>query len=358
MTVVVPADRLEDHVAAVITAGGCSEVEGRRVAHRLVGANLVGHDSHGVVRTLRYVGMLESGRQVAGVTVDIESESDVFAIVDGKFGMGQTVGEQAVQLGIEKCQGEGVSIIALRHAGHLGRIGDWAEMAAAEGLVSIHFVNVAGSNLVAPFGAISRRMATNPVAIGVPRGTGEAPVILDFATSIVAEGKALIASQGGPALPSNALINGEGEITGDPVALYGEGDQNVPGSQAGDGALRAMGDHKGSGLSMMCELLAGVLTRSGTAKDQKFCNGMLSIYLDPAVVAGDAEEFAAEVSDYVEWFTSAEAAQGHERVLAAGDSELAKRAHRLEHGIELADNTWESIKTAARQVGLDPATWD
>ena len=357
MTRTIDANELEVRVAAVMTAAGCSVAEGKRVARRLVGANLVGHDSHGVVRTSRYVAMLEAGRQVADVAVTVESDSEAFAIVDGRFGMGQTVGEQAVQLGIDKCVAGGVSIIALRHAGHLGRIGDWAEMAAEAGLVSIHFVNVAGSNLVAPFGAISRRMATNPVAIGVPRGDDEPPVILDFATSIVAEGKALIASQGGAVLPGDALINGDGELTNDPHALYGDKPPSEPGTKGGAGALRAMGDHKGSGLSMMCELLAGVLTRSGTANDETFCNGMLSIYLDPAVVAEDRDEFIAEVQRYVEWFLSAEPAAGHDAVLAPGDVERAKRADRLANGIELADDTWQSIVDAAHHVGLDPSDW-
>src|SRR5207344_2757558 len=114
----------------------------------------------------------------------------------------------------------GLAAIALRNAGHIGRVGDWAEMAAAEGLVSIHFVNAAGSVLVAPFGGVERRLSTAPYCVGIPR-KGQAPVILDFATSLVAEGKVLVASRGGKKLPKGALIDPDGDLSEDPSLLYG-----------------------------------------------------------------------------------------------------------------------------------------
>src|SRR5258708_6665174 len=114
----------------------------------------------------------------------IEDEKPVLAVVDGQFGFGQTVGAQAVKIGIGKCKAMGLAAVALRNSGHLGRIGDWAEMAAKEGLVSLHFVNIVGSVLVAPFGGVERRFSTAPVCIGIPR-PGEEPVLLDFATSLV-----------------------------------------------------------------------------------------------------------------------------------------------------------------------------
>jgi hydroxycarboxylate dehydrogenase B len=352
MTVVVQADRLEDLIGEIFSAAGCSDAESTRVARRLVSANLTGHDSHGVVRTQRYVQSLAAGAQVADATVEVMVDGDAFAVVDGCFGMGQTVGEQAVQLGIDKARAHGVAVVALRHAGHLGRIGDWAEMAALAGIVSIHFVNVAGGLLVAPFGGAERRMGTNPVAIGVPR-PGEAPVVLDFATSVVAEGKALVALDGGPAVPKGSLITDDGDLSDDPAVLYGEvRPGSVPDPRRGPGALRAMGEHKGSGLSMMCELLAGVLTGSGTAEERRFCNGMLSVYLTPEAF-GSGDDFAAGVRQYVDWFRSARPARGSTEVLAPGEPEQRRRAERLENGITLPDGTWASIQAAAVEVGLD-----
>ena len=270
-------------------------------------------------------------------------------MLDGHNGFGQSVGEQAVQTGIDRALQNGVSIVGLRNAGHLGRIGDWAEMAVDANLISLHFVNVAGSLLVAPFGGIERRMSTNPVTIGVPRGD-EPPLILDFATSIVAEGKVLVASKGGKALPDNALVGPDGEVTGDPKALYGEGDAiKAYDNRVGEGAIRAMGDHKGSGLALMCEILAGALTGGGCAGPgkPKVQNGMLSIYMS-----------AEEMRQYLEFFVSAKPIDENQRVLMPGEPEQARREDRGANGIELPDETWASIVEAAETAGLTQADLD
>jgi len=356
-TVTIGAAPLEQLLTEVFGAAGCSPAEAARVGRYLVGANLVGHDSHGVVRTLRYVEWLQSGVQVADQELAFVTDGGCFALVDGRFGMGQTVGPQAVRLGIERAQSHGVSVIALRHAGHLGRIGDWAELAAESGCVSIHLVNVAGGALVAPFAAVERRMATNPICIGVPLEDGRPPLILDFATSIVAEGKAQVALDGGASLPAGSLISGDGELTADPTVLYGERRPGVaPNPRHGRGALRAMGEHKGSGLSMMCEVLAGALTGSGTTGPQRtpFCNGMLSIYLDLQRFDVDST-VAADILAYVDWFTSARPATQGVEVLAPGQPEQRRKAQRLAEGIPLPADTWASILAAVDKVGLDRA---
>ena len=356
-TVTIGAAPLEQLLTEVFGAAGCSPAEAARVGRYLVGANLVGHDSHGVVRTLRYVEWLQSGVQVADQELAFVTDGGCFALVDGRFGMGQTVGPQAVRLGIERAQSHGVSVIALRHAGHLGRIGDWAELAAESGCVSIHLVNVAGGALVAPFAAVERRMATNPICIGVPLEDGRPPLILDFATSIVAEGKAQVALDGGTSLPAGSLISGDGELTADPTVLYGERRPGAaPNPRHGRGALRAMGEHKGSGLSMMCEVLAGALTGSGTTGPQRtpFCNGMLSIYLDLQRFDVDST-VAADILAYVDWFTSARPATPGVEVLAPGQPEQRRKAQRLAEGIPLPADTWASILAAVDKVGLDRA---
>ena len=179
--------------------------------------------------------------------------------------------------------------MTLRNAGHVGRVGDWAEMAAAEGLVSVHFVNASGSVLVAPFGGVDRRFSTAPYCVGIPR-PGQDPLVLDFATSIVAEGKVLVASQGGKKVPDGALIGPDGKPSADPHLLYGEYTPTGPRDHGkGTGAIRAFGDHKGSGLAFMCEMLGGSLSGNGATdpKRGKFANGMLSFYVDPKVFDPD-----------------------------------------------------------------------
>ena len=210
----------------------------------------------------------------------------------GHFSFGQTVAPQAAALGIERrAQQHGTAIIALRNAGHVGRIGAYAEQAIAAGLISIHFVNVAGSVLVAPFGGAERRFSTAPFSVGVPT---DPPVVLDFATSLVAEGKVLVASNGGKPLPPDALVEPDGRLSADPHTLYGAYEQIGPRNAAGGlGAIRAFGEHKGSGLALACELLAGAFTGGGCSGPvvgarPGIANGMLSIYISPRHFGSEA----------------------------------------------------------------------
>lgn len=349
----IQADALRRLVAAIFAKAGCSAAESERVARYLLSANLVGHDSHGVVRVPRYVQMMRDGRLMPDQTIEIVTDTPLLAVVDGGFGFGQTVAPQAVQLGIDKARRNGGAIIALRNAGHVGRVGDWAEMAAEAGLVSMHFVNAAGSILVAPFGGTERRFSTAPFCAGVPR-PGEPPLILDFATSVVAEGKVLVAAKGGKPVPPGSLIEPDGRLTNDPATLYGDaGPDAPPEKRENRGAIRAMGEHKGSGLALMCELLGGALTGNGTAgpDPRPFANGMLSIYMDPAAFDA-AGFFPEEVRRYLDFVKSARPAEAGGEVLLPGEPEQRSRAKRLAEGIPLPDDAWNSILATARGTGL------
>ncbi len=353
---IIQAEPLRRLVGEIFAAYGCSPEEGARIAHYLVEANLGGHDSHGVIRVPRYLQWMREDGLKPGQSMTVITESDVMAVVDGNYGFGQTIGPQAVQLGIDKAKRSGVAVVGLRRSGHLGRIGDWAEMAAAADLVSIHLVNVAGSLLVAPFGGAERRMSTNPLAIGVPV-PGETPVILDFATSVVAEGKVLVAFKGGKALPEGSLIDDDGRLSNDPEMFYGRKSdeliQGAPDPRVGGASIRAMGEHKGSGLSFMIELLAGALTGGGCAgpAERQLANGMLSVYLDGERFASD-DSFAREVRQYVAFFKSARPADPGGEVLVPGDPERRTRAKRLAEGVPLPDETWQAILQGSREAGL------
>jgi uncharacterized oxidoreductase len=349
----IQAETLCDFVRDIFVAAGCSEAESGRIARNLVDANLTGHDSHGVIRTPRYLVWLREGKLLPDQDITVVSDSGSLLILDGNYGYGQTVGPLAVQRGIDKASEHGVSIVALRHAGHLGRIGAFAETAAEAGQVSIHFVNVAGSVLVAPFGGTERRMSTAPVAIGVPVSDGP-PIILDFATSLVAEGKILVAATGGKPLPTDSLVGPDGQTSGDPALLYGDADPAVnPGDRRGPGAITTMGGHKGSGLALMCELLAGALTGSGaTGPDyNRVHNGMLSIYMSVERFDTD-DSFATELKRYISYFKSSKPIQDGGDVLVPGDPEQISRAERLANGIPLADDAWAAIVAASREHGV------
>jgi len=348
----VMAPDLAGLVAAIFEKAGCSRKESERIAHYLVGANLTGHDSHGVVRVPRYIQMKQEGLVHADQEVEVLVDTPVLAVVDGKYGFGQTVAPQAVELGIAKCKQMGLAAVALRHAGHVGRVADWAEIAAAQGLVSIHFVNAAAGMLVAPFGGVNRRFSTAPYCIGVPL-PGRAPLLLDFATSTVAEGKVLVASQGGRPIPADALIGPDGITSDDPRLLYGEyrtGERRD--IRKGLGALRAFGAHKGSGLALMCEILGGALTGNGcTGPDRRFSNGMFSLYVDPGRVDPEGL-FPEEVTRYLAYVKGAKSAIPDNEILVPGEPEERSRRERLSEGVPVAEETWKFLLETARSVGV------
>lgn len=345
----IPADGVEAVLTRIFAEAGAEDGEARAIAVNLVEANLAGHDSHGVVRTQRYVQWVQRGDVHFGRHVETVVDADAFALLEGNFGFGQVLGREAVEVGLRKARKQGVSVVALRNAGHLGRIGALAELACAQGFASIHFVNVKNSLLVAPFGAAGRRMSTAPVCIGVPNAGDD--FILDFATSQIAEGKALVALKSGKLAPADALIDAQGQPTGDPKALYGDIETSaVADPRGGPGALAAMGGHKGSGLGIACELLAGALTGSGAGGNgRSIHNGMLSIYLDPERFD---EGWGGAVHEYIDFVRTCPPAKGVAGVMIPGDPERARRTARRRDGLPLASGVWDSILGTGEELGL------
>lgn len=336
-------DRLTSLVADIFRTAGCDAAETMRIAAHLVEANLVGHDSHGVIRVAPYVQWLKAGKVHANRSIQIVFENDAIAIVDGQAGFGQSIGEQAVALGIQKCGRHGVAVIALRNSGHLGRIGDWPLQAARAGVLSLHFVNTTGAGiLVAPFGGSQRRLSANPIAAGIPI-QGAAPILLDISACTIAEGKIRVALNKGIEVPENCIIDAAGRPTTDPKVFYA----NPP------GAILPIAAHKGYGLAVLCEILAGALTGGGCSNPQhadRVINGMLSIYLAPAFFQREPE-FAAEIMRFIEWVKSS-ATTGPDGILMPGEIEERIRAQRLRDGIEIDATTWAQICEAANRVGV------
>jgi uncharacterized oxidoreductase len=337
----VEAGKLEPLVAQIFEHADSSAAEAATIARRLVGANLVGHDSHGVIRVSRYVSYWREGKVRANQQATIAFETGSLALVDGHRGYGQVIGEQAVAIGIEKARENGIALVGLRDVGHVGRIGDWAEMAADAGQVSLHFVGTTGIGaLMVPFGGSDRRLSLCVVAAGIPRGAGP-PVIYDIATSVVAEGKVFVAKNKGVQLPDGHLIDKDGRPSNDPNDLY-----------AG-GSLLPFGGHKGSGLAVVAELLAGALTGAGSSarRGQEMVNTMCSIYIDPARLP-DPAGVLAEADALVDWVKGSPPAAVGGEVLVPGDIERRTREQRLREGIPLDDTTRGEIRATAQSVGV------
>jgi len=337
----VAATKLADLVAAIMHGAGCSPDEAKTVARRLVDSNLVGHDSHGVLRVAKYLEWMRDGTLKPNTAPTVVFESDTIAIIDGNRGFGQVTGEFAAKLGIAKAREAGIAMIGLKNCGHLGRVGDWADMAAAAGQVSLHFLNTSGAQRVAPFGGSDRRLSTNPISIGVPVD-GADPVILDVTTSTVAEGKLMVAMNKGEQVPEGWIIDKKGAPTTDPKDFYD------------GGALLTVGAHKGSGLSMITDLLAGAVStgRSSDPGDPILRNNMLSIYIAPAVYDADGG-VAREARRFVDFVKASAPAKPGEPVLAPGDIERRNRVSRLANGVPLDAKTWSDLLAAAASVGID-----
>lgn len=342
----ISSEELKQITQAIFAAAGCSAEEAERVAYHLVEANLAGHDSHGVIRIPSYVEWLGTGQVLANKQASIVLENDVIAAMDGEFGLGQSVGDQAVRLGVRKCREAGASVIALRNSGHLGRIGEWALMAAREGCISLHWVNTSGAGiLVAPYGGIDRRISANPIAAGVPVD-GSEPMVLDISACMIAEGKIRVARNRGTQVPDGCLIDGEGRPTSDPHTFY-----------ADPGAILPIAGHKGYGLGIIAEMLAGALTGGGCsniANAGRVSNGMLSIYLDPAAF-GSRHEFSTEATRFMEWVKSSRTVAADGAILAPGEIEQITRERLLRDGIELDPETWRQVRDAAASLGLQVA---
>jgi uncharacterized oxidoreductase len=341
---IVPHDRLRNLTSALFAAVGCHLPEAERIAHYLVEANLAGHDSHGVIRVPYYIDWVKAGKVLPNQRVQVAFENEAILVLDGQHGFGQSIGEQAMQLGVEKARVHGVAIVALRNTGHLGQIGAWPLLAARAGLLSLHWVNTSGAGiLVAPHGGINRRLSANPIAAGVPLA-GHEPIILDMSACTIAEGKIKVALNKGVPVPDNCIIDAHGRPTNDPKVFYGPP----------AGAILSIAGHKGYGLGIIAEVLAGALTGGGCSNPDnagKLCNGMLSILLDQRRFQSESE-FTAELERFIAWVKSSEKAVSGGEILMPGEVEARNRAQRVRDGIELDETTWGQLMQVGKSLNV------
>jgi uncharacterized oxidoreductase len=338
-------------VAAIFAAAGSSDAEAVALADHLVEANLVGHESHGIIRVAKYLDWLNRDLVRVNRHARIAEERGAVLIVDGDLGYGQIIAREAMALGIDRARRHGVAVVAIRNTGHLGRIGAWPEQCAAAGMVSLHFVNTSGFGiLVAPHGGSDRRLSANPIAAGAPVAGGD-PLILDIATSAIAEGKIQVARNKGEMLPEGVVLDGQGRPTRDAETFYA----------APPGAIFPFGGHKGSGLSIFCEILAGALTGGGSSHPGNpsataLVNNMLSLIFDPAAFAG-AAPFAVDLDRLVDWVGASPPLEPGGRVMLPGEIERRCRAERLDKGIPLDDETLRQLTAAGESVGVAVPNW-
>jgi uncharacterized oxidoreductase len=342
----IEAERLRAGVNRILCGAGSGAEEAAIVADHLIESNLRGHDSHGVGVLPAYIRNIGAGRLHPNRHAEFIRRDPTIAVVDGGMGFGQVIAREATDWAIGAAGANGLALLALRNVHHIGRVGTYGEQAVAAGLIMLAFVNgISGAPRVAPHGGREPRTGTNPICIAVPHG--DAPIVLDFATSRIALNKVRVARNEGRHVAPGSIITHEGQPSTDPDVLYGEGPR---------GALLAFGEHKGSGLSLICELLGGALTGGGAAQradaaDPAIINGMTAILIDPGRVV-DLPWFGQEVEAVVAHMKTAAAIDPDKPVMVAGDPERASRRKRLAEGIPVDATTWREIGKAAASVGV------
>jgi hydroxycarboxylate dehydrogenase B len=337
----VDAATLERITREIFVAYGTPAADAAWIATLLVRANLRGHDSHGVIRIPQYVRSLKIGETNPKPSITVETVSPVIARVDGDLGFGQVVGRRGMEIAIDTAHAQGLAAVTLKRTNHVGRLADYAEMAAARGLLALLWANVPTALNVAPWGGAARRLGTNPHAVAVPGPDGGVAMSLDFATSVIPEGKLRVRFNRGEAAPPGVMLDGAGRPSTDPRAYYTE----PPGS------LVTAGMHKGYGLSLAVEILGGILSGTGPARAEQgpVHNGTLMLCIDVRRLV-PLEDFHAQVASLFGFVRGAPLAEGSHEILIPGEPEERTTRARRAAGVPIEDETWRQIGECAREV--------
>lgn len=344
----VASDVLTEFAVSLLTAGGLGGEEAEVVATSLVGANLRGHDSHGVMRIPFYLETLKQGDVVAAARFTAIKETPALLAVDAHWGFGQVQARRLMERILEKAREGGVCVGTLIQCSHIGRLGEYCEMAAAEGMASMIMVNTHGhSRRVAPVGGKAPRLGTNPLAIGVPHG-GET-VLLDFGTSATAEGKVRIKKFAGEKCPEGWLLDSDGQPTTDPASLYADP----------PGTIRPMGGdqaYKGFGLGLMVEIFAGALSGGVCIREKPINQNGNCVFMqvfDTAAMGKGQGHFAGQVETLVDFVRSCPTIDGTKKITLPGDPERHALGQRSAEGIPLDDGNWQALADLAQQLGVN-----
>lgn len=343
----ISASSLTEFTQALFVAAGASAANAQIVATSLVDANLRGHDSHGVMRVPFYIGRLKDGGLDPNVSLIVEKESPASIVADGQWGLGQVIARDLMQRLIAKCQTSAVACGTLKRSTHIGRLGEYAEMAAEHGFMSMIVANTHGAaQRVAPMGGKRPRIGTNPICIGMPGGA-EGPFVFDIGTSATAEGKVRVKKIAGQPVPLGWILDPDGKPTTDPNQLYGD----PPGT-----ILPLGGDqgYKGFGLAFMIEMMCGGLSGGQCAYPNPpppVGNAAFFFVLNPEFFGGQ-DHLRQEVAQLEQYVRGVPLIDGVKEVFLPGDPERKTLGQRQVNGIPLDDGNWKALVDLASQMGV------
>jgi uncharacterized oxidoreductase len=333
------ADVLTQIAQTLVEGMGTPPGSARLVAGSLVEANLVGHDSHGVMRLPSYAQWLRQELIKPEVQPEVKSRHQAMAQIDGRKSWGQLGARLAVQTAIELAGQFSLAAVTIDHCSHIGRVGEYVSSIAQAGMVGMAMCNHYPA--VAPFGGRERIMGTNPMAWAAPRAAGFEPIVVDFATAAVAEGKLRVARAKGETVAPGLVIDRGGRPSQNPIDFY-EG-----------GALLPFGGHKGYGLSLMIELLGGGLSGAAPSVLPEFegSNGTLMIALNISTFM-PLEDYLDQVEAFCAKIKASTPAEGFSEVLLPGEPESRTRQQRLAKGIFIPETTWQEFCTLANELNV------
>ena len=336
----VPADALQDVAARIFTAAGTPADLSQHVAQHLVKANLSGHDSHGVIRIPAYVSQIKGGRLVADGRPEVIQQGDSSAVVDGKRGFGQVAASFAMDVAIEKASKTGMGGVAVRRCNHIGRLGHYSEEAASRGYIAFVSFGSAGptSGHSAPFGGAQRHFGTNPISFGIP-SKETTPVVVDFATTVVAEGKIQVARAKHAQLPPGSIVDKEGKPSTNPQDFYD------------GGMILPFGGHKGYGLSLVAALIGAGLTAEEPATEGRG-GGVFVMAINPRAFT-DESAFLGTIDNLSGAVKNVPAAPNFTEVLLPGEPEANSRTQRTKEGVPIPTDTWDAIAEAAKELKVE-----
>jgi uncharacterized oxidoreductase len=333
--------RLCELLEALFAAHGCAQAEAHAVARHLVEADLSGHPSHGAGLTPLYLANIRSGEVRVNRVLERVPIAGGFLLFEGGRGFGQSLGGQLVDQVVALCGEHGVAVFGLRNSHHMGRIGDYGERFAVAGFASALFVNTVSRPIVAPHGGSEARMGTNPVCIAMPRRDAP-PLVLDFATSAIAVGKCRVALENGQSIPPGAAIDADGEPTTDPAVLY----------SSPQGALRAMGAHKGSGMNLLCELFAACIGGLTMCDANPASGGVINNLVGMCFRASALPGAQVQIESAIRYFLATRPDRVDGPVRVPGSPERERHQHLLSDGVPMASATWTAIADLARAAGI------
>lgn len=337
---------LRKFVYDIYRAADGTEEDAKIVSDHVVDSNLAGHDSHGVINAPNYIGGMQGGP--AADKLEVVRESPAATVINANGALGMVAARKAMELAVEKAQTCTIGAVGLHRCGHAGRMGEYPPIAAAAGMIGIVLLN-GGGRFMHPHGGTSRRLPPNPIAISVPRKNG-APLLLDMTLSVVAGGKLLVQTARGEQIPEGWMIDSEGNPITEPIAFR---------ERPEDTAVMPLGGfqfgHKGFGLGVMIDAIAGGLSWAGCSRETptRGASGivMFAINIDNFIDLSDYEE---EIEHLVAWVKSSTRLPNVDEIYVPGEFEERSRERRLKEGIPIETATWQRLVEAAERVGVAP----